>query len=117
MSNGRASTATLIGKGRALKLEARLYRVVPEHLYGFKGVLGEILADDIQLLQDVVGDRDDVAANGVGVEDIEQFARAGPDELLIRVRIHDVDGGFHQGPGSAAGFRDAPRTDRTAGSG
>ncbi len=57
-------------------------RVVVEHLHGLEAVGVEVLVDEAELLQHVVGDRDDVAADRVGLEDVEQFAGAGPDQLL-----------------------------------
>ena len=42
------------------------------------------LPTERQLLQEVVGDGDDVAADLVGLEDVEQLARAGPDQLGLR---------------------------------
>ena len=46
----------------------------------------EVLADQRELLQDVVGHGDDVAADRVGLEDVQQLARARPDQLGLRLR-------------------------------
>jgi len=59
-------------------------RVVPEHRDGLARVDVEVLADQIELLQQVGGQRDDVAADGIGLEQVEQFARAGPEQLRRR---------------------------------
>ena len=55
----------------ALEREASRLGVVVEHLHCVQGVGREILVDERQLLQDVVGHRNDVAADRVGVEDVE----------------------------------------------
>ena len=39
----------------------------------------QILADQVQFLQDVACHRNDVTANGIRLEDIEQLTRTGPD--------------------------------------
>ena len=44
----------------------------------------EVLADQLELLEDVVGGGDDVAADGVGLEDVQELARARPEQLGVR---------------------------------
>jgi hypothetical protein len=46
-----------------------------EHFHGVEGVVAEILADQSQLLQDVVGHGDDMAADRICLENIEQLTR------------------------------------------
>jgi hypothetical protein len=66
-------------------------RVFVEHLYCLQGILVEALPHKSKLLEDVVRDGDDVAADGVGLEDVEQLARARPDELGVRLIAKDAD--------------------------
>ena len=61
--------------------EARRLGVVEEHLDGVERELVEVLADQRQLLQQVVGHGDHMAADRVGLEEVEQLPRAGPDQL------------------------------------
>src|SRR5260370_16676801 len=64
-----------------LKFESRANGVVGEHLYGLERVVIEVLADQRKLLKDVVGHRDDLTSDRVGVEDVQQFALARPDQF------------------------------------
>ena len=61
--------------------EARVVRVAMEHLDGLERELVEILAERVELRQQVVGQRDDVTADLVGLDDVEDLARRGPDQL------------------------------------
>src|SRR5687768_5948014 len=72
-------------RGTSARLErvARLPGVVVEHLHGVQRIGGQVLAHQGQLLEDVVGGGDDVAADGVGLEDVEELAGAGPQQLLL----------------------------------
>jgi hypothetical protein len=54
--------------GRSSQLEPRLDRVISEHLHRVQRVFVEVLADQGELLEQVVGDGDDVAADLVGME-------------------------------------------------
>ena len=65
------------------ELVAGRLAVLVEHLHGLERVFVHVLADQRQLLDDVVGHRDDLAADLVGLEDVEQLARARPDQLGI----------------------------------
>ncbi len=58
-------------------------RVLVEHAHGLAGVDVEILADERQLLEHVGRDRNDVAADLVGLEDVEKLARARPQQLRL----------------------------------
>ena len=60
-------------------------------------------------------DRNDVAADGVGLEDVQQFARAGPDQFEVGVRRQKLHGFRHQRHGIAPGIGDAPGKDRDVG--
>jgi hypothetical protein len=62
-----------------LQPEAGVLGVVVEHFHRVERVVVQVAPDIRQLPEDVVGDGDDVAADFVGLEDVEQFARAGPD--------------------------------------
>src|ERR1700694_1727448 len=68
----------------ALELETSADGVVGEHLYGLERVVIEVLADQRKLLQDVIGYGDHLTSDRVGVEDVQQFARARPDQLGSR---------------------------------
>ena len=54
--------AKLASRNLVSEPEPRLDRVVAEHLHGVERVLVEVLADQRELLEQVVGDGDDVAA-------------------------------------------------------
>jgi len=64
--------------GPQFELEACLQGISTEHLHSVKRELVQVFANQIQLLQDVVSDCDDMAADTIRVEDIEQLAGAGP---------------------------------------
>ena len=66
--------------------EAGGQRCGPEHLDGLERERVEILAQEIELRDEVVRHRDDVAADRVGLDEVQDLARAGPDELGRRVR-------------------------------
>ena len=55
--------------------------IIIEHLYGFQRILVEVFPDKAQLLHDIVRYSDDVASDCVGLEDIQEFLRTGPDRL------------------------------------
>src|SRR5229473_3168866 len=52
-----------------------------EHLHGLARIFGQVLAHELQLREDVVGGRDNVAADLVRLEDVEELARARPQQL------------------------------------
>src|SRR3954471_17083327 len=60
---------------------ARRRRVICEHLHGLERIVVEALSDQRQLLENVVGHRDDVTCDRVGVEDVQELTRTGPDQL------------------------------------
>ena len=72
------------GAVHRLQREAGGERVAAEHLHGLQRVLQQILAQQIELLEQVVGDRDDVAADLIGLDQVEDLARRGPDQLRAR---------------------------------
>src|SRR6202012_5722206 len=65
-------------------------RVAVEHLHGLQRVFVEVVPEQGELLQEVVGDRDDVAADLVGLDDVEDLSRRGPDQLRLRRRFHHL---------------------------
>src|ERR1051325_1603335 len=108
------SGAALRGAARGAALcpserEAGLPAVREKHLHGVERVVAEVFAHELQLFQDVVGDGDDVAADGVGLEDVEELARAGPDQLRTRRGLEDLDAFAHDRHGIAPGVGNAPR--------
>src|SRR5881392_2708355 len=66
------------------QLVARGLAVLVERLHRLKRILIHVFADQRQLLDDVVGNRDHLTANLVSLEDVEELARARPDQLGIR---------------------------------
>ena len=69
------------GSTDSSELEAGQRCVAVEHLHGLERELVEVLADKRELLEQVGRHRDDVAADRVGLEDVQQLARARPDQL------------------------------------
>ena len=84
-----------------------------EHLHRLERVLVEVLADQRELVQDVVGHGDDVAADLVGLEDVEQLARACPDQFRLRVASSTCAAGHHVRHRIDAGVGDAAGEYRT----
>src|ERR1035441_4699881 len=72
------------------------WRVPMKHLDRVERILMEILADESQLLQNIVSQGDDVAADCVGLKHVQEFAGARPDEFLVGVRPHDFECSLHQ---------------------
>src|SRR5437870_44027 len=54
--------------------------VAVEHADGVERELLEVLTDAAKLLQQVMGDGDDVAADCIGLDDVENLAGARPDQ-------------------------------------
>src|SRR3990172_9273156 len=79
-----------------LELEACLRRVVVEHLHRIERVFVQGPADQTQLLHNVVRHGDDVAADGVGLKDVEKLARTGPDEFRVWRSAQYLDSRGHQ---------------------
>src|SRR2546422_7540153 len=71
--------------------------IIPKHPHRLERVVVEVLAHQIELVEDLVRHRDDVASDGVGVEDIEEFARTRPDELDLGRLGDELRGRGHQG--------------------
>src|SRR5262245_33124973 len=53
-------------------------RVGVKHLHGFQRIVLKIFPNSLELGQDAVRDRNDVAAGVVRLEDVEQFSGTGP---------------------------------------
>ena len=53
--------------------------VAGEHLHGVQGVFVEVFTEEGDFCDEVVGHRDDVASHGVGLDEVEKLARAGPE--------------------------------------
>src|SRR5437868_2481061 len=77
---GRLTTSCRLSS----QLVARGLAVLVERLHGLKRILIHVFADQRQLLDDVVGNGDDLTTNLVGLEDVEELARARPDQRSIR---------------------------------
>ena len=91
-----------------------LRRVVVEHLDRIERILVEILADQRQFLERVVGHGDDVATDLIRVENVQEFAGAGPDQLDLSVRRQHLHRRGHDGHGVAAGVGNSAREDGDA---
>ncbi len=100
--------------GRASYSESvrRLDRIVAEHLDGVERILVEGLADEAELLEDVRRGGDDVAADRIGLDEVQELPRTGPEQLDVRLRTHQLEGGRHERHGVAPGVGDASREDR-----
>ena len=59
----------------SLEREARGHRVAVEHPHRLERVLLEVLAEAVELLEQVVRHGDDVAADLVGLDKVEYLAR------------------------------------------
>src|SRR5882762_9345729 len=79
IAGSRAASPDSEGKSRSPS-------VLVEHLYGFEGVIGEILADQRQLPENVVGHGDHMTADHICLKNIEQLAWTRPDEPGVRRR-------------------------------
>src|ERR1051326_7500340 len=66
-------------------------RVLTEHTDGLERVRRQVLADEGQLAQEVARDGDDLAADRIRLEHVEQLARAGPDQLRGRLGFEDLN--------------------------
>src|ERR1700724_3452671 len=80
--NSRPSAATSDPASQSGSLaggEPRRNRVAVKHPHGIERILLQVVTDERQLPQYVVGGRDHVAAGTVARENIEHFAGAGPD--------------------------------------
>src|SRR5207302_4673331 len=56
-----------------LEREARRHRVAVEHPHGLERVLLQVLAEAVDLLEQIVGHRGDVTANAFGQHEIEDL--------------------------------------------
>ena len=100
---------------RVYSVKPAATRVAVEHLHGLQRELIEVLAEQVELLEQVVGHGDDVAADLVGLHDVEDLARRGPDQLGARRRDHDVDGARHDRHRIDAGVGDPAGEHRDVG--
>src|SRR4051812_44673139 len=92
-----------------LEREPGRLRVAMEHLDGFQRELLEVLAQRLRLGEQVAGHRDDVAADLVGLDEVEDLARRRPDAFGPRSGAHDLDALAHDRERLAAGIGDAAR--------
>jgi hypothetical protein len=86
--------------------------VVPEHLDRGEGEVVEVPPDATDLAEEFVGHSDHVTADSVGLEDVQDLSRAGPDELQSREGGQDLDGGRHEWYRVDAGVRNPSGEDR-----
>src|SRR5579885_2895977 len=75
-----------------LQLVAGAARIAVEHGDRLRRVGGQVLADQLQFVEQVGSHGDDVAARGLGLEEVQQLTRAGPQQLDPRVRLQQAGG-------------------------
>src|SRR6266508_599332 len=56
----------------------------------------QIFANQLQFPQNVIGRSNDMTANGISLKDVQQFARAGPDQLNVCVQTYQLDSSSHK---------------------
>src|SRR5579875_387245 len=118
MSSAGSSTRTLTWRkwvAQSLQLKTGLERILMEHFDGIQRVFLEIAADQAEFLQHVMGDRNDMASNGVSLKKVEQLARAGPYQLDIGKSLEEFHRLAHHGHRVTAGVSDPPGKDRDVG--
>src|SRR5262249_54866843 len=84
---------------------------------GIERELRQALAEQGHFFQHFVRDRDDVAADAIGLYQVEDLARAGPDQLQLRLGFHDGERLLHYRQGIDAGIGDAAGKHRNVGAG
>ena len=100
---GKAGSLDVVGSRRCIPME---------DLNGFARVFSEIFSDEIKLAQQVVGHRNNVAAALLGVEDVQQLARARPKQLRLRPRGRDLLARLHMRDWIDTGIGDATGENR-----
>src|SRR5262245_44728239 len=84
--DGRRSSVLLRGESGGLDLIGGSRGVAIERLHRFAGIFRQILANEVELAQELVRYRDDVAAALLGMEDVQELASAGPKQLRLGPR-------------------------------
>src|SRR5262249_47265494 len=84
--DARRSSVLLRGESGGLDLIGGSRGVAIERLHRFARIFRQILADEIELAQELVRHRDDVAAALLGMEDVQELASAGPKQLRLGAR-------------------------------
>lgn len=74
-------------------------RVTVKHRNGFQRIVGEVLADQAELVQDFRRNGDDVASGGLSLKNVQQLARAGPQQLSTGACDKDLTRLLHDGDG------------------
>src|SRR5262249_11449122 len=92
--------------------EARSGGIVVKHFDRVERVVVEVFANERELLENVVGDGDDVAADFVRLNHVEELTWAGPDQFGSRRRFEDLEGFGHVRYRIATGVGDTPGKDR-----
>jgi len=98
--------------GGVLQLVACSLGVACEHFHGFQGEFIEVFAEEGDFGDEVVGHGDDVASHDVGLDEVEKFARAGPQEFHIRGGFQKPEAFLHERHGVAAAVGHASGEDR-----
>src|SRR5215471_17082711 len=117
--HGGRRPAVLGGHGfrprRDRDLISRRRGVPVKHGHCIAGIKLEVIADQGEFLEDVTGDRNNMAADLVGLKDVEQLARARPQQFDFAAVGNQLEGPTHVGYGIPLGIGDAAREHRNHG--
>src|SRR3954470_21155469 len=61
-------------------------RVAIEELHCLTGILSKILVDEIEFVEELVRHRNDIATALLGMEDVQEFPRACPQQFRLGAR-------------------------------
>src|SRR5437867_9539483 len=92
--------------GGGLNIETSIYCILIKHLNRFEGILSQVLPHQFDLIQYISSRRDYMAAYGICLENIQEFARTGPDEFSSRIVSKNTNRLRHQRYGVAARIGD-----------
>src|SRR5262249_14113717 len=95
MPSASRSPATVqdpVGIRSGIEAEAGLTGIAVKAADRLPRVLLERLSEEGQLSNQIGRERDDVTADRVGLDDVENLPRAGPEELLLGLGAQEVHG-------------------------
>src|SRR5262245_14734831 len=108
----RRSSILLGGEAGGLDLIGGSRSVAIEGLYRFARVFRQILADEIELAEELIRHRDDVTAALLGMEDVKELAGACPQQFRIGARCGNVLALTHMRDRIYAGIGDSSGENR-----
>src|SRR5262249_52605330 len=100
------------GEAGALDLIGGSGGVAIEGLHGLARILRQILANEIELAEELVRHGDDVAAALLGMEDVQELAGAGPKQFRLGARGGNLLARLHMRDRIDASIGDAPGENR-----